>query len=258
VLGTELGLDLSGPASTSRAGAPEPQRHPPSFTLRYQAPNTSGPPGHVRHEAAGRPAATVLSASDGLPHPADLVSTWRHGDPAAPLLGLQLHLAWRKLHWPHSAGPAWGLDHGLVEAIQRLDPQPPGGACGRGLPPKDRARARVARLCINLRAGSAVGRLGWSPLLKRGSRWSTTATPARGEAWAGAAGLRQRAAAHPGTGVGGGHAVRREACHRAMVAPPAETEALIGLDPAGPPCNSGIGAPWSSLAASAARRLQPA
>jgi len=72
----------------------------------------------------------------------------------------------------------------------------------------------------------------------------------------------KRAAAHLGTGSGRWLLLAGSFVHTAMVAPPAKP-GLIGLDPAGPPCNSGpIGAPpWSSTAHQRPRRsprLNPA
>ena len=128
----------------------------------------------------------------------------------------------------------------LCEAIDRLDPTRMAGLVGVGLPGPMDASARVARVCINLPGWDDVPLADW--LEARLERRVTLANDGNcalvGEAWCGAAqGFSDVVLLTLGTGVGGGVMLGGQLFtgHNGAAAEPG----LIGVDPAGPPCNSG-------------------
>ena len=128
----------------------------------------------------------------------------------------------------------------IVEAVERLDPGRRARAVGIGLPgPADR-EGRIARLCINLPGWREIPLAEWlEPQLERPVVLANDGNCALlGEAWRGAA----RDCGHVilltlGTGVGGGVLLdgRLFSGHGGA----AGELGLIGVDPGGPPCNSG-------------------
>ena len=128
----------------------------------------------------------------------------------------------------------------IVEAVQQLDPERLADRVGVGHPgPSDRA-CRVARIAINLPGWQDVPLADWlEPLLERRVTLANDANCALiGEHWRGAA----RDACDVvlltlGTGVGGAVLLDGQLFtgHRGAAAEPG----LIGIDPEGPPCNSG-------------------
>jgi glucokinase len=128
----------------------------------------------------------------------------------------------------------------IVEAVERLDPHRQAKAVGIGLPgPADRD-GRIARLCINLPGWREIPLAAWlEPQLERPVVIANDGNCALlGEAWRGAA----RDCANVilltlGTGVGGGVLLdgRLFSGHGGA----AGELGLIGVDPEGPPCNSG-------------------
>ena len=142
---------------------------------------------------------------------------------------------------PTPQPPAPGaITTAVVEAIEALDPQGQADAVGVGLPgPMDRS-ARVAQVCINLPGWQQVPLAEW--LESRLQRPVTLANDGNcavlGEQWLGAAqGVDDVVLLTLGTGVGGGVILGGELFvgRRGAAAEPG----LIGLDPAGPHCNSG-------------------
>ncbi len=128
----------------------------------------------------------------------------------------------------------------IAEAIAALDPQREAELVGIGHPgPADRA-CRVARLAINLPGWSDVPLADWlEPLIDRRVTCANDANCAAiGEAWQGAArGARDVLLLTLGTGVGGAVLLGGSlftGAHGAAAEP-----GLIGLNPDGPPCNSG-------------------
>ena len=128
----------------------------------------------------------------------------------------------------------------LVEAIETLDPDRNASVVGIGLPGPMDVKARVARVCINLPGWQEVPLADW--LESRLQRRVTLANDGNcalvGEAWRGAAqGYSDVVLLTLGTGVGGGVMLsgRLFTGHNGAAAEPG----LIGLDPDGPPCNSG-------------------
>jgi glucokinase len=128
----------------------------------------------------------------------------------------------------------------LVEAIERLDPERRADRIGIGHPgPADRA-GRVARIAINLPGWREVPLADWlEPQLGRPVTCENDANcAALGEAWLGAArGIDDVLLLTLGTGVGGAVLLdgRLFRGHGGAAAEPG----LIGVDPDGPPCNSG-------------------
>jgi glucokinase len=128
----------------------------------------------------------------------------------------------------------------IVEAVQRLDPERLADRVGVGHPgPSDRA-CRVARIAINLPGWEDVPLADWlEPLLERRVTLANDANCALiGEHWRGAAGdVRDVVLLTLGTGVGGAVLLDGQLFtgHRGAAAEPG----LIGIDPEGPPCNSG-------------------
>ncbi|NQV11303.1 MAG: ROK family protein [Cyanobacteria bacterium] len=146
-----------------------------------------------------------------------------------------------ELNWPTPQPALPGaVTRALVEAIASLDPQRQAALVGVGLPgPMDRA-SRVARLCINLPGWRDVPLAAWlEPLLGRRVTLVNDGNAATvGEAWAGAArGYADVLLLTLGTGVGGGLLLGGSLFtgHGGAACEPG----LIGLDPAGPACNSG-------------------
>ncbi|QBE69481.1 ROK family protein [Synechococcus sp. WH 8101] len=128
----------------------------------------------------------------------------------------------------------------LCEAIEALDPDRCAAVVGIGLPGPMDAAARVARVCINLPGWQEVPLAEWlEPQLQRRVTLANDGNCALvGEAWQGAArGCGDVVLLTLGTGVGGGVMLggRLFTGHNGAAAEPG----LIGIDPNGPPCNSG-------------------
>jgi len=128
----------------------------------------------------------------------------------------------------------------IAEAVQQLDPDRLAPLVGIGLPGPMDAAARVARVCINLPGWQQVPLADWlEPVLQRRVTLVNDGNAALvGEAWLGAArGFRDVLLLTLGTGVGGGVLLGGELFtgHGGAAAEPG----LIGVDPDGPPCNSG-------------------
>ena len=128
----------------------------------------------------------------------------------------------------------------ISEAVQRLDPDQLAPLVGIGLPGPMDAEARVARVCINLPGWQQVPLADWlEPELNRRVTLVNDGNAALvGEAWHGAArGFSDVLLLTLGTGVGGGVMIggRLFTGHGGAAAEPG----LIGVDPEGPPCNSG-------------------
>ena len=128
----------------------------------------------------------------------------------------------------------------IVEAVQHLDPERLADRVGVGHPgPSDRV-CRVARIAINLPGWQDVPLADWlEPLLERRVTLANDANCALiGEHWRGAArDARDVVMLTLGTGVGGAVLLDGQLFtgHRGAAAEPG----LIGIDPEGPPCNSG-------------------
>jgi glucokinase len=128
----------------------------------------------------------------------------------------------------------------IVEAVQQLDPAHLADRVGVGHPgPSDRA-CRVARIAINLPGWVDVPLADWlEPLLERRVTLANDANCALiGESWLGAAReARDVVLLTLGTGVGGAVLLDGQLFtgHGGAAAEPG----LIGIDPDGPPCNSG-------------------
>jgi glucokinase len=128
----------------------------------------------------------------------------------------------------------------LAEAVQQLDPDRLAPLVGIGLPGPMDAAGRVARVCINLPGWQQVPLAEWlEPQLQRRVTLANDGNCALvGEAWRGAAqGFRDVLLLTLGTGVGGGVLLGGQLFtgHGGAAAEPG----LIGVDPEGPPCNSG-------------------
>ena len=143
----------------------------------------------------------------------------------------------------------------LVEAIEALDPDRRALVVGIGLPGPMDVGARVARICINLPGWEDIPLADW--LESRLQRRVTLANDGNcalvGEAWMGAAkGCSDVVMLTLGTGVGGGVMLsgRLFTGHNGAAAEPG----LIGLDPSGPPCNSGNRGSLEQFASIAALR----
>ena len=145
----------------------------------------------------------------------------------------------------------------LVEAIEALDPDRRALLVGIGLPGPMDVSARVSRVCINLPGWEEVPLADWlEPRLQRRVTLANDGNCALvGEAWKGAAqGCSDVVMLTLGTGVGGGVMLsgRLFTGHNGAAAEPG----LIGLDPNGPPCNSGNSGSLEQFASiSALRRL---
>ena len=128
----------------------------------------------------------------------------------------------------------------IVEAIERLDPQKLAPLVGVGHPgPSDR-HGRVARIAINLPGWRDVPLADWlEPLLERRVTCANDANCALiGERWHGAArGAGDAVLLTLGTGVGGAVLLAGELFTGQGGA--AAEPGLIGIQPDGPPCNSG-------------------
>ena len=128
----------------------------------------------------------------------------------------------------------------LADAVQQLDPDRLAPLVGIGLPGPMDAAGRVARVCINLPGWQQVPLAEWlEPQLQRRVTLANDGNCALvGEAWRGAAqGFRDVLLLTLGTGVGGGVLLGGHLFtgHGGAAAEPG----LIGVDPEGPPCNSG-------------------
>ena len=128
----------------------------------------------------------------------------------------------------------------LADAVQQLDPDRLAPLVGIGLPGPMDAAGRVARVCINLPGWQQVPLAEWlEPQLQRRVTLANDGNCALvGEAWRGAAqGFRDVLLLTLGTGVGGGVLLGGQLFtgHGGAAAEPG----LIGVDPDGPPCNSG-------------------
>lgn len=128
----------------------------------------------------------------------------------------------------------------LADAVQQLDPAHEAAVVGIGLPGPMDAAGRVARVCINLPGWEQVPLADWlEPQLERRVTLVNDGNAALvGEAWLGAArGYRDVLLLTLGTGVGGGVLLGGQLFtgHGGAAAEPG----LIGVNPEGPPCNSG-------------------
>ena len=128
----------------------------------------------------------------------------------------------------------------IREAVQQLDPDRLAELVGIGLPGPMDAAGRVARVCINLPGWQQVPLADWlEPELNRRVTLANDGNAALvGEAWLGAArGFDDVLLLTLGTGVGGGVMINGKLFtgHGGAAAEPG----LIGVDPEGPPCNSG-------------------
>ena len=128
----------------------------------------------------------------------------------------------------------------ISEAVRQVDPERLAPLVGIGLPGPMDAAARVARVCINLPGWQQVPLADWlEPELERRVTLVNDGNAAlMGEAWLGAArGFGDVLLLTLGTGVGGGVMLngRLFTGHGGAAAEPG----LIGVDPQGPPCNSG-------------------
>jgi len=128
----------------------------------------------------------------------------------------------------------------IAEAVERLDPQRLAPLVGVGHPgPSDR-HGRLARIAINLPGWLDVPLADWlEPLLERRVTCANDANCALvGERWHGAArGARDVLLLTLGTGVGGAVLLDGELFTGRGGA--AAEPGLIGIQPDGPPCNSG-------------------
>ncbi len=162
----------------------------------------------------------------------------------------------QQLQTPQPATPG-AVCVALVEAIEALDPDRRASIVGIGLPGPMDVEARVARVCINLPGWEEVPLADWlEPRLQRRVTLANDANCALvGEAWKGAAkGYSDVVMLTLGTGVGGGVMLSGQLFtgHNGAAAEPG----LIGLDPEGPPCNSGNRGSLEQFASiSALRRL---
>ena len=140
---------------------------------------------------------------------------------------------------PQPAMPG-GVVMTIVEAVQQLDPDRLAPLVGVGLPGPMDAAGRVARVCINLPGWEQVPLAEWlEPQLQRRVTLANDGNCAVvGEAWTGAArGFDDVLLLTLGTGVGGGVLLGGQLFtgHGGAAAEPG----LIGVEPEGPPCNSG-------------------
>jgi glucokinase len=140
---------------------------------------------------------------------------------------------------PQPAMPG-ALAVALADAVQQLDPDRLAPLVGIGLPGPMDAAGRVAWVCINLPGWQQVPLAEWlEPQLQRRVTLANDGNCALvGEAWRGAAqGFRDVLLLTLGTGVGGGVLLGGQLFtgHGGAAAEPG----LIGVDPEGPPCNSG-------------------
>ncbi|MEB3321815.1 MAG: ROK family protein [Synechococcaceae cyanobacterium] len=148
-------------------------------------------------------------------------------------------LAAHEVPTPRPALPG-AVTMAIVEAVAALDPQRRAGLVGVGIPGPTDAAGRVARLSINLPGWEGVPLAEWlEPQLERRVVVANDANCALlGEAWKGAArGCGDVVLLTLGTGVGGGVLLggRLVTGHGGA----AGELGLIGVDPEGPPCNSG-------------------
>ena len=128
----------------------------------------------------------------------------------------------------------------IGEAVRALDPDRLAPLVGIGLPGPMDAAGRTARVCINLPGWQQVRLAEWlEPELERRVTLVNDGNAALvGEAWRGAAqGFSDVLLLTLGTGVGGGVMIGGQLFtgHGGAAAEPG----LIGVDPEGPPCNSG-------------------
>lgn len=148
-------------------------------------------------------------------------------------------LAELELATPQPAMPG-AVTTAIAEAIAQLDPAAEARVVGIGHPgPADRA-CRVARLAINLPGWSDVPLADWLELLieRRVTCANDANCAAIGEAWQGAArGASDVLLLTLGTGVGGAVLLGGQLFTGPQGA--AAEPGLIGLQPDGPPCNSG-------------------
>ncbi len=162
----------------------------------------------------------------------------------------------QQLQTPQPATPG-AVCVALVEAIEALDPDRRASIVGIGLPGPMDVEARVSRVCINLPGWEEVPLADWlEPRLQRRVTLANDGNCALvGEAWKGAAkGYSDVVMLTLGTGVGGGVMLSGQLFtgHNGAAAEPG----LIGLDPEGPPCNSGNRGSLEQFASiSALRRL---
>jgi glucokinase len=148
-------------------------------------------------------------------------------------------LATAEVSTPQPAIPG-GVTMAIAEAVEDLDPQRSAGRVGIALPGPMDAAGRVARVCINLPGWQQVPLADWlEPQLGRRVTLVNDGNAAlMGEVWKGGArGYNAVLLLTLGTGVGGGVLLdgRLFTGHGGAAAEPG----LIGVDPDGPPCNSG-------------------
>ncbi len=128
----------------------------------------------------------------------------------------------------------------ITEAVEEIDPDRLAPVVGIGLPGPTDAAGRVARIAINLAGWEEVPLAAWlEPMLGRRVHLANDGNCALvGEAWLGAArGWDDVLLLTLGTGVGGGVLLGgRLFCGKGGAA---GELGLIGVDPEGPPCNSG-------------------
>ena len=163
-------------------------------------------------------------------------------------------LAELQLPTPQPAIPG-SVTMALCEAVDQLDPDHQASIVGVGLPGPMDASARVARICINLPGWEEVPLAAW--MEARLQRAVTLANDGNcavvGEAWLGAAqGFSDVVLLTLGTGVGGGVILNGQLFtgHNGAAAEPG----LIGVQPDGPPCNSGNRGSLEQFASLAALR----
>jgi len=140
---------------------------------------------------------------------------------------------------PRPAMPG-AVTNAIAEAVQQLDPDRLAPLVGVGHPgPSDRA-GRTARIAINLPGWRDVPLADWlEPLLERRVTCANDANCAAiGELWHGAArGVEDALLLTLGTGVGGALLLQGQLFTGRSGA--AGEPGLIGIQPDGPPCNSG-------------------
>ena len=148
-------------------------------------------------------------------------------------------LAEHFLPTPQPAAPG-AVATAIVDAIEQLDPQRLAPWVGVGMPGPTDLAGRIARIAINLPGWDNVPLADWleSRLSRRVTLGNDGNCAVLGEQWQGAAqGLQDVVLLTLGTGVGGGVILGGKLFTGRQGA--AAEPGLIGLNPDGPPCNSG-------------------
>jgi glucokinase len=148
-------------------------------------------------------------------------------------------LAQLELATPQPAVPG-GVAMAITEAVERIDPQRLADRVGIGHPGPSDSGGRLARIAINLPLWRDVPLADWleAQLERRVTLENDANCAAVGEAWQGAAqGCEDVLLLTLGTGVGGAVLLGGRLFRGRRGA--ASEPGLIGLDPAGPACNSG-------------------